>query len=100
MLPFKLNILLKTIHLTTFKLLNAVFALIFFTYLPESQISFYSNKFFHNFHLSDFSNTCPWLLASGLAQTAECTHQIWAMNCYTCFCFNQLHFSIIPLEVN
>jgi hypothetical protein len=34
----------------------SIFAVIFFTYLPESQIkknnSIYSNKFFHNFHLS------------------------------------------------
>ena len=39
-----------------------VFALIFFTYLPESQIykkiSIYSNRFFHNFHLSESSFTC------------------------------------------
>ena len=32
------------------------------------QISIYSNKFFHNFHLSESSFTCPGLRASGLAQ--------------------------------
>jgi hypothetical protein len=30
--------------------------------------SIYSNKFFHNFHLSKSSFTCPTLPASGLAQ--------------------------------
>jgi hypothetical protein len=29
--------------------------------------SIYSNKFFHNFHLSESSFTCPGLQASGLA---------------------------------
>ena len=28
--------------------------------------NFYSNKFFHNFHLSEFSFTFPWFRASGL----------------------------------
>ena len=28
--------------------------------------SIYSNKFFHNFHLSESSFTCPWLHTSGL----------------------------------
>ena len=39
--------------------------------LPESQIIFffiYSSKFFHNFHLSESSFTCPRLRASGLAR--------------------------------
>ena len=49
-----------------------VVAFIFFTYLPESQIkkknSIYSDKFFHNFHLSESSFTCPWLRESGLAR--------------------------------
>jgi len=44
----------------------------FFTYLPESQIYkknyIYSNKFFHNFHLSESNFTCPGLRASGLAR--------------------------------
>ena len=57
-------------HLVTDKMMVikdrwAVFTLIFFTYLPESQL--YSNKFFHNFHLSGSRFTCPGLRASGLA---------------------------------
>jgi len=31
------------------------------------KISIYSNKFFHNFHLSESNFTCPGLRASGLA---------------------------------
>jgi len=49
-----------------------VFALIFFTYLPESQIkekkNIYSNKFFHNFRLSESSFTCPRRRTSGFAR--------------------------------
>jgi hypothetical protein len=54
---------------------TTVFALIFFTYFstcPKAKFrkkkSIYSNKFFHNFHLSESSFTCPRLRASGLAQ--------------------------------
>ena len=51
--------------------LLSVFALLFSTYLAESQILkifLYSNKFFHNnFDLSESSFTCPGLRASGLA---------------------------------
>jgi len=32
------------------------------------KLSSYSNKFFHNFHLSESSFTCPGLRASGLAR--------------------------------
>jgi hypothetical protein len=32
------------------------------------KFSIYSNKFFHNFHLSESSFTCPRLQASGLAR--------------------------------
>ena len=32
------------------------------------KLSIYSNKFFHSFHLSESSFTCPGLWASGLAQ--------------------------------
>ena len=43
-----------------------------FTYFPKSQIQkkniIYSNKFFHNFHLSQSSFTCSRLRASGLAR--------------------------------
>jgi hypothetical protein len=49
----------------------AVFALIFFTYLPKSQMKKKkkkSNKFFHSFDLSEYSFTCPELQASGLAR--------------------------------
>ena len=48
----------------------SVFVLILFTYLPESQIKkkIYSNKFFHNSHLSEFSFICPKLRASGLGK--------------------------------
>ena len=50
---------------------TAVFALICFIYLRESQIQknnyIHSNKFFHNFHLSESNFTCPGLWTSGLA---------------------------------
>jgi len=59
--------MLKNVH----KNFNTVFTLIFF-HLPArkakfGKIAIYSNKFFHNFHLSESSFTCPGLLASGLA---------------------------------
>ena len=55
------------------RLLLTVYAFIFFfTYLPESpnleKKNIYSNKFFHNFRLSESSFTCPKLRASGLVQ--------------------------------
>ena len=31
----------------------------------------YSNKFFHNFHLSEYSFSCSWLQASGLARRLD-----------------------------
>ena len=43
----------------------------FFSYFPGKpnlEKKNYSNKFFHNFHLSKSSFTCPGLRASGLAQ--------------------------------
>ena len=50
----------------------SVFALIFFHLLSWKAnvdiFSIYSNKFFHNFYLSESSFTCPGLLASGLAR--------------------------------
>ena len=36
--------------------------------LNLEKISMYSNKFFHNFHMSESSFTCPGLQASELAQ--------------------------------
>jgi len=51
-----------------------VFALIVFTYFVFAlksnleKFSIYSNKFFHNFHLTESSHTCPSLRASGLAR--------------------------------
>ena len=53
------------------------FALIFFTYFPRKHLakfSIYSNKFFHNFQLSESSFTCSRLQASGLAWRL-CTHR-------------------------
>ena len=39
------------------------------TWKPNlGNFSIYSNKFFHNFHFSESSFTCPWLRASGLAR--------------------------------
>jgi len=38
------------------------------TFCPKAKFrknSIYSNKLFHNFHLSESSFTCPWLWASG-----------------------------------
>jgi hypothetical protein len=50
----------------------SVFALISFHLLARKsnleKLSIYSNKFFHNFHLSESRFTCPWFRASGLAQ--------------------------------
>jgi len=45
-----------------------VFALIFSPTCPKAKFrkNFYSNKFFHNFHLFESSFTCPRLWASGL----------------------------------
>jgi len=58
----------KLQHFLSLKL----FALNLFTYLPESKFrkekKIYSNKFFHNFHLSESSFTRPGLQASGLVQ--------------------------------
>jgi hypothetical protein len=49
-----------------------VFCLNFFHLLAPKpnleKFSIYSNKFFHNFHLSESSFTCPGLRASGLAR--------------------------------
>ena len=52
----------------TIYIVMTVFALFFITYLPESQIlifppPIYSNKFFHNFHLSN-----PVLIVPGFRQ--------------------------------
>ena len=57
----------------------AVIALIFsLTYLPENQnfeqISIYSNKFFHNFHLSESSFTCPRLRANSAKTSSWMQH--------------------------
>jgi hypothetical protein len=49
-----------------------LFALFFFHLFAQKsnleKISIYSNKFFHNFHLSESSFICPGLRASGLAR--------------------------------
>jgi hypothetical protein len=51
---------IQVLMMTKSKLANCSVCLIFFfTYLQESQI--YSNKFFHNFHLSESSFSCPGL---------------------------------------
>ena len=44
-------------------------------------VSIYSNKFFHNFHLSESSFTCPGLQASGLMQRLQitCTINVWIL---------------------
>jgi len=39
----------------------------------EKKNSIYSNKFFHNFHLSESSFTCPGLWTSGLARRLPST---------------------------
>jgi hypothetical protein len=78
----------------------SVFALILFTYLLESQISIYSNKFFHNFHLSETSFTCPGLRASGLAWKMQTkVIHFWQING---FLFNLpliYHCRLLHLEV-
>ena len=52
--------------------LNTIYALFLFSYLPQKpnleKFSVYSNKFFHNFHLSESSFICPRIRASGLAR--------------------------------
>jgi len=41
------------------------------------KLSIYSNKFFHNFHLSESSFTCPGLLAIGVSvKTVICNYKI------------------------
>ena len=51
--------------------LTLVFAFLFVTYFARKpnveQIYIYLNNFFHNYHLSEASFTCPGLQASGLA---------------------------------
>jgi hypothetical protein len=47
---------------------NTVFALIILPTCPKTKLekfSIYSSKFFHNFHLTESSFTCPRLWASG-----------------------------------
>ena len=67
-----LKMALNTITLTPLYSFIPVFALIFFRLLarqPNLEIcSIYSNKFFHYFHFSESSFTCPGLRASGLVQ--------------------------------
>ena len=57
---------------------NTVFAFIFYTYHKRKpnfeKCSIYSNKFFHKFHLSESSLTCPELQASGLVQRLHNFH--------------------------
>jgi hypothetical protein len=53
--------------------------------------SIYSNKFFHNFHLSESSFTCPGLRASELA---------WRLTCwFFTAIFNLLHFNSMKRAV-
>jgi hypothetical protein len=62
---------LLPINFSFYFLQSTVFALIFLA-KPKSQMlkkkSIYSNKFCHNFHMSESSFTCPGLRASGLAR--------------------------------
>jgi len=46
----------------------------------------YSNKFFHNFHSSESSFTCPWLRASGLAWRLLLRNTLW-INLFLFFVF-------------
>jgi hypothetical protein len=48
--------------------------------------SIYSNKFFHNCHLSKSSFTCPWLRASGLARRLNIHQQVKCHKCNTWSC--------------
>jgi hypothetical protein len=50
----------------------------------------YSNKFFHNFHLSESSFTCPRLRASGFA---------WGLD-MSKFLVSRSNFSVPKVEVN
>ena len=67
LLQFTVNMLpqneYKTVFLYSDFNIEAVFALIFFHLLTRKpnleKLSIYSNKFFHNFHLSESSFTCP-----------------------------------------
>ena len=68
----------------------SVFALIFFTYIylqiarkPNlEKISIYSNKFFHNFHLSESSFPCPGLSAKTVPYTCYifCLSNMWTVD--------------------
>jgi hypothetical protein len=64
------------------------------THLPEAKFRkkknyIYSTKFFHNFHLSESSFTCPGLRASGLARGMEVCLQ-------TCISMKLLEVSVMP----
>ena len=65
--------------------------------------SIYSNKFFHNFHLSESSFTCPRIRASGLAQRLHIYSKgfpipkhglIWP-NISKYFCENKINLHIL-----
>ena len=46
----------------------------------------YSNKFFHTFHLSESSFTCPGLRASGLLFFSLCFFKLFPKSCFSnCF---------------
>jgi hypothetical protein len=78
---------LLPINFSFYFLQSTVFALIFLA-KPKSQMlkkkSIYSNKFFHNFHLSESSFTCPKLWASGLKISVK-TVIIFLLNLVCCF---------------
>ena len=58
------------------KVFVLIFGLILSTYLHENQILFKFSKFFHNFHLSESSFTCPGLRASELVLSTKQTYNM------------------------
>ena len=63
--------------------------------------SIYSSKFFHNFHLSESSFTCPGLQASGLAWKLHYITYLYlyylAVWCYALSQIKSVHFLILKI---
>ena len=77
-----------------------VFALVFFhptvlARMPNlEKNSIYSNKFFHNFQLSESSFTCPGLRASGLHVCSNSVYHMFIW-CLSYICSNSVYHMFI-----
>jgi hypothetical protein len=82
--PLSRLLYVKVAHFPVYNILLLSFCLHFFHLLAWKpnleKNNIYSNKFFHNFHLSESSFNCPGLQASGLAQRLLTGGSSW--NCY------------------